>query len=444
MSATTETKYARSGNVHIAYQVVGSGALDLIFVPGWVSNVEVIWRQPELAHFIRRLATFSRVILFDKRGTGLSDRVSGPATLEQRMDDLHAVMDAVGVKRAALCGVSEGGPMACLFAATYPERTRALILYGTYVKWLRDPDFPNLPSRAEHEHVMQLYETRWGKPFGVREFAPSRAEDPVFREWWAEYLRSAASPGAAIALHLMNIEIDIRELLPAIHVPTLVMHRTADKLMPVEQGRYLAAHIPNAKYVEFPGADHLVFVGDAEPVLDAMEEFLTGTRLDINPDSAVSTLLLTDIVRSTEKAAEMGSERWGDLVQAYFNLMRRKIKEFQGREVHTTGDGILAIFDGPARAVRCGCAMSEAVRSLGIEIRVGLHTGEYEIIGHEIAGVAIHIAARVMAKADAAEVLVSSTVKDLIAGSGIEFQDRGMHTLKGVPGEWHLYQVVNC
>jgi pimeloyl-ACP methyl ester carboxylesterase len=444
MSAVTETKYARSGDVHIAYQVVGAGALDLIFVPGWVSNLEMLWRQPELAHFIRRLATFSRIILFDKRGTGLSDRVSGPATLEQRIDDLHAVMEAVGSKSAALCGVSEGGPMACLFAATYPERTRALVLYGTYVKWLRDPDFPNVPSRAEHEQVMQLYEKYWGKPFGVREFAPSRAEDPVFREWWAAYLRSAASPGAAVALHLMNIEIDIRELLPAIRVPTLVMHRADDHLIPVDQGRYLAAHIPNAKYVELPGADHLIFVGDAEPMLDAMEEFLTGTRLNVNPDRAVNTILFTDIVGSTQKAAEMGSERWGDLVQAYFNLMRRKLNEFQGREVHTTGDGILAIFDGPARAVRCGCAISEEVRSLGIEIRVGMHTGEYEIIGHEIAGVAIHIAARVMAKAEGNQVWVSSTVKDLIAGSGIEFEDRGRHTLKGVPGEWHLYQAANC
>lgn len=437
----TETSYARSGNVHIAYQIIGAGPFDLIVIPGWLSNLDAAWRQPELAHFLCRLATFARVILFDKRGTGLSDRVCAPATLEERMDDVRAVMDAVGSTRAALFGISEGGPIACLFAATFPERTRALVLYGAFVKWLRDEEFQNVPTRQEHERVMQLYLARWGTPVGLHAFAPSRADDPLFREWWGDFLKSSASPGAAVALHRMNIEIDIRNNLPSIRVPTLIMHHEGDAVIPKEQGRYLAAHIANAKLVEFPGGDHLFFANDTDPMLDAAEEFLTGTRQDINPDRAVGTILLTDIVSSTEKAAEMGGERWGDLVQAYFQLLRRELRQYQGREIHITGDGIVATFDGPVRAIRCGCAMSEAVRELGIEIRVGLHAGEYEIIGAEIAGVAIHIAARVMSKASGGQVWVSGAVKDFAVGSGIKFKDCGMHILKGVPGEWHLYQA---
>lgn len=444
MGTTPETSYARSGEINIAYQVIGEGALSLVFVPGWVSNVELAWEEASSRRFLERLASFARLILFDKRGTGLSDPVSDDQlpTLEQRMDDVRAVMDAVGVERAALFGVSEGVPMSALFAATYPQRTNAIVLYGGYAKRIYSEDYPWAPTREARQAFFDAIAQGWGGVVDLGTLAPSVAQDPRFKQWWATYLRRSASPKRALALARMNTEIDIRSILPAIRVPTLILHRTNDHDSEVGGSRWMAAQIPNAKFVELDGEDHLPFVGDADLLLDEVQEFLTGTRSADLPDRILGTMLFTDIVGSTERAAELGNQRWADLNQAHFKILRRELERYRGREIHTTGDGILATFDGPARAVRCGCAMSGAVRELGIEIRVGLHTGEYELIGKEIAGVAIHIAARVMSKAGANEVWVSSTIKDLIAGSGIDFQDRGTHALKGVPGEWRLYQVI--
>ncbi len=444
MSTMPETKYARSGDINIAYQVVGEGSLNLVYVPGWISNVELAWEEPSYRRFLERLASFSRLILFDKRGTGLSDPVSDDQlpTLEQRMDDVRAVMDAVGVERAALLGVSEGVPMCALFAATYPHRTLSLVLYSGYAKRIYSDDYPWAPTREERQVFFDAIAQGWGGVVDLNTLAPTVALDDRFKQWWAMFLRRSASPKRALALGRMNTEIDTRSILPAIRVPTLILHRTNDHDSDVGGSRWMATQIPNAKYVELDGEDHLPFVGDAEVLLDEIQEFLTGTRSAVVPDRVLGTMLFTDIVGSTERAAELGNQRWADLNQAHFKILRRELERYRGHEIHTTGDGILATFDGPARAVRCGSAMSEAVRQLGIEIRVGLHTGEYELIGNDIAGVAIHIAARVMSKASANEVWVSSTVKDLIAGAGIDFQDRGTHALKGVPGEWHLYQVL--
>lgn len=446
MSTAPETKYAHSGDLNIAYQVIGDGALTLVFVPGWVSNVELAWEEPLSRRFLERLASFARLVLFDKRGTGLSDPVSNNElpTLEQRMDDVRAVMDAAGVERAALFGVSEGVPMCALFAATYPQRTTSIILYGGYAKRIYSDDYPWAPTPEERQEFFRAIEQGWGGVVDLETMAPTVAHDERFKQWWATYLRRSASPKRALALARMNTEIDICSILPAIRVPTLILHRSNDLDSDVRGARWMAAQIPDAKFVELQGNDHLPFVGDVDAILDEVQEFLTGTRQTILPDRVLGTLLITDIVASTERAAELGNQRWADLNQAHFKILRRELERFRGIEVHTTGDGILATFDGPARAVRCGCAMSQALRELGIGIRVGLHTGEYELIGREISGVAIHIAARVMSKAEANQVWVTSTVKDLIAGSGITFQDRGTHALKGVPGEWHLYQVSSC
>lgn len=441
-----ETKYALSGDVNIAYQVVGQGSLDLVYVSGWVSNVELAWENPVARRFLERLASFSRLILFDKRGTGLSDPVPEDQlpTLEQRMDDVRAVMDAVGVQRAAIFGWSEGVPMSALFAATYPERVSHLVLYGGYARRIRTQEYPWAPTWEERQKFFDAIAQGWGGVVDLDTLAPSVANDEPFKQWWATYLRRSASPKRALALARMNTDVDIRSILPAIRVPTLILHRRGDLDADVGGSRWMASQIPKAKYVEPEGVDHLPFAGDTDALLDEIQEFLTGTRHTDLADRVLGTLLFTDIVGSTERASALGNQRWADLIQAHFEILRRELERFRGNEIHTTGDGILATFDGPARAVRCGCAMREAARPLGLEIRVGLHTGEYELIGQEIAGVAIHIAARVMSKAGGSEVWVSSTVKDLIAGSGIEFQERGVHSLKGVPGEWHLYQVSKC
>lgn len=440
----SETRYVLNGDVNIAYQVIGDGPFDLVYVPGWVSNIEMMWEEPSHARFLERLASFARLILFDKRGTGLSDKVgeANLPTLEERMDDLRAVLDAVGSERAAVFGISEGGNMSVLFAATYPQRTIALVTFGCFAKRIWSPDYPWAPTPEQRQKSAAAIVEHWGAAVDIENLAPSMAKDERFKRWWAMFLRRSASPRDAAALLRMNTEIDIRNVLPSIHVPSLILHRTGDHDSNIEEGKYIASHIPNAKFVELSGVDHLPWVGDADAVLDEIEEFLTGTRTQAPRDRVLGTLLFTDIVGSTERAAELGNQRWADLNQAHFKILRHELERYRGHEVHTTGDGILATFDGPARAVRCGCAMSQAVRELGIKIRVGLHTGEYELIGKEIAGVAIHIAARVMSKANANEIWVSSTVKDLIAGSGIDFQDRGIHALKGVPGEWRLYQVV--
>jgi pimeloyl-ACP methyl ester carboxylesterase len=438
-----DVKYARSGDVAIAYQVVGEGPLDLVFVMGWVSHLDYFWEEPLFARFLRRLASFSRLILFDKRGTGLSDRVPSDQlpTLEERMDDVRAVMDAVGSKRAALMGISEGGPLCALFAATYPERTAALVMFGTYARRIEAPDYPWAPSAEEHERFLEEVESGWGGPVGLAGRAPSLVDDERFRRWWSTYLRMSVSPGAAVALTRMNSQIDVRGVLPTIGVPTLIIHRTGDRTLSVEGARYMAERIPGAKLVELPGEDHLPFVGDQDGVLEAIEEFLTGTRQAVEVDRVLATVLFTDIVDSTRRAAELGDRRWRELLEAHHDEVRRELERYRGHEVDTAGDGFLATFDGPARAIRCACAARERVRALGIELRVGLHTGECELLGEKVRGIAVHTGARVLGEAGPGEVLVSSTVKDLVAGSGIVFEDRGVHELKGVPGEWRLYAV---
>jgi pimeloyl-ACP methyl ester carboxylesterase/DNA-binding winged helix-turn-helix (wHTH) protein len=438
-----ETLYARSGDVNIAYQVIGDAPLDLVFVMGWVSHLEYFWREPTFARFLLRLASFSRLILFDKRGTGLSDHVpiNKLPTLEQRMDDVRAVMDAVGSERAALCGVSEGGPMCSLFAATYPEKTIALVMIGTYAKRLRDDEYPWAPTTEERQHFFEEIRAHWGGPVGIEERAPTMAHDTQFREWWATYLRMGASPGAALALTQMNAEIDVRHVLPSIHVPTLVIHRTEDQCLKVDEGRYVAERIPGAKYVELPGQDHLPFVGDQDAILDEVEEFLTGARHRIEPDRVLATVLFTRIVDSQEHAGRLGAGRWQELINRLRAHISKEIGWFRGREIDMVGDRPLAIFDGPARAVRCACAIVEYSSRLGVEMRAGLHTGECDMVDSKVGGIATEIGIEVARRAAAGEVLVSNTVKDLVAGSGIRFEDRGTHTLSGILGEWHLFGV---
>jgi pimeloyl-ACP methyl ester carboxylesterase len=441
--AVPDVRYARSGDVDIAYQVVGEGPLTLVFVQGWVSNIEWAWQEPSLARFLRRLASFSRLILFDKRGTGLSDRVAVDdlPTLEQRMDDVRAVMDAADVERAALLSVSEGGPMCILFATTYPQRTDALVMLGGYARRLWAEDYPFGATVEEYEDFLRSIQEGWGGAVGIEARAPSVLDDERFRTWWATYLRMSASPGAAYALTLMNRDIDVRHALQTVRVPTLIVHRAGDRSLPVEGSRYMADRIQGAKLVVVPGDDHLPWVGDQDEVLDEVEEFLTGVRRGPDPDRVLATVLFTDVVRSTELAAELGDKRWRELLTSHHIAVRRQLAQWRGTEIDTTGDGFLATFDGPARAIRCACAARDAVRDLGLEIRAGLHTGEYEIFGPTIAGLTVHTGARVAALAGPGEVLVSSAVKDLVAGSGIELDDRGEHQLKGVPGTWRIYAV---
>ena len=426
--SSPETKYARSGDVNIAYQVMGEGALDLVFVMGWVSHLDYYWEQPLFARFLRRLASFSRLILFDKRGTGLSDRVAlhELPTLEQRMDDVRAVMDAVGSERAALMGVSEGGPMCLLFAATYPERTAALVLNGAYARRLWAEDYPFGEMPEEYEAFLEDIRENWGGPVGLERRAPSLIDDERFRSWWATYLRMSASPGAAYALTRMNSEIDVRHALSAVNVPTLVIHRTGDRSLPIEGARYMAERIPRAKLIELSGDDHLPFVGEQDEILDDVEEFLTGIRPPPAPARVLTTVLFTDIVGSTERAAALGDRRWRDLLEMHNAAIRRELALYRGDEIDTAGDGFFASgFDGPARAIRCGCAIRDAVASLGLGIRVGVHTGECDVVDGKLSGLAVVIGSRVAAQAEPGEVLVSGTVRDLVAGSGIEFEARG-------------------
>ena len=442
-----ETRYARSGDLNIAYQVTGEGPRDLVYVPGWVSNVELMWEEPAMARFLERLASFSRLVLFDKRGTGLSDRVSNDRlpTLEERMDDVRAVLDAVGSERAALFGHSEGGNMCVLFAATYPERTAALVTLGSFAK-RRDPDddYPWAPTAENREETAADVERNWGhlRPRDVEYYAPSRVGDEQFVRNLEQYLRRGASPGAAAALLRMNSYIDVRDVLPTIQVPTLVLHRTGDHDVNVAEGRYLASKIPGAKFVELRGDDHWVSAGDTDAIADEIEEFLTGTRPAPELDRVLSTVLFTDIVGSTERAAELGDRRWRDLLSTHDAAVRRELERFRGREVDTAGDGFLATFDGPARAVRCAISAGDALRELGLEMRAGIHTGECELDGPKVRGIAVHTGARIASLAGPGEVLVSQTVKDLVSGSGLAFEDRGVHELKGVPGDWRVYAAV--
>jgi pimeloyl-ACP methyl ester carboxylesterase len=436
-----ETRYARSGEVNIAYQTLGKGPPDLVVVPGWVSNLDVFWEEPALARFLTRLSSFARLILFDKRGTGLSDRVVDLPSLETRMDDVRAVMDDVQCERAALFGYSEGGPMCALFSATYPSRTSALIMNGAFSRRTWAPDHP-WGSTAEQMNVyFEQIQREWGGPVGMDARAPSMLRDERCRQWWARWLRSSASPAAAAMLLRMNADIDIRQVLPAIRVPTLVLHSVNDRVIPIEAARYMAGRIPGAKLVELPGVDHIPWGDDSDAILDEIEEFVTGVRHSAEHDRVLATVLFTDIVGATETAATLGDRRWADLIDNHHALVRRELARFRGREIDTAGDGFLAAFDGPARGVRCACAIADNVRSLGITVRAGLHTGECEVIGEKLGGISVHIGARVAASAAPSEVLVSSTVRDLVAGSGLSFKDRGVQTLKGVPGEWRLFAV---
>jgi pimeloyl-ACP methyl ester carboxylesterase len=436
-----ETRYAKSGDVHIAYQVTGSGPLDLVVVRGFVSHVEMQWEDPRPARFLTRLASFCRLIVFDRRGTGLSDRVGAIPTLEERMDDVRAVMDAVGSDRAALLGLSEGGPMCALFAATYPERTSALIMYGAMARFAWAPDHPWGRTREEHELRLKMVQQAWGTGASLPRFSPSLVNDESYRKWWAAQERAGASPGAVMAVFEMLWDTDARHVLPTIRVPTLVLHRSGDQVVRVEQGRRIAEGIAGAKYIELSGDDHTPWTGATDAIIDEIEEFLTGVRHGAEPDRVLATVLFTDIIGATERAAELGDRRWRELITQHHVLVRQQLERYRGREIDTAGDGFLASFDGPARAVRCAVAIGHAIRPIDLRIRAGLHTGECEIIGNKLGGIAVHIGARVAALAAPDEVLVSGTVKDLVAGSGLRFQDRGTHGLRGVPGEWRLFAV---
>ena len=440
-----ETRYAKSGDVNIAYQVVGDGPLDLVLVHGWVQSFDAGWEIEPIERFYRRLASFSRLILFDKRGTGLSDRVPPDdlPTLETRMDDMRVVMDAVGVERAAVAGHSEGGSMSALFAATYPERTQALVMIGSAARTRWAPDYPIGATDEEIDALVQSILDGWGTEVIrslLEQLAPSVADDEALVQAHTRAAMRAASPAAAAALTRMSSMIDIRHVLPAIRVPTLVLHRTDEVL--AEASRYVGAQIPGARMVEFPGADHMPWLGDQDAPLDEIEEFLTGVRPHPSLDRVLATVLFTDIVGSTELAADLGDRRWRDLLEQHNAVVRRELVRFRGRELNTAGDGFLATFDGPARAVACAVSIRDAARALGLQIRFGLHTGELELVGSDIRGIAVHTGARVAALAGAGEVLASSTVRDLVAGSGLRFEDRGSHELKGLPGEWRLYAVA--
>jgi pimeloyl-ACP methyl ester carboxylesterase len=445
-----QTRYTRSGGVNIAYQVVGDGPFDLVFVPGYVTHLELAWKLPGFGEWLAELASFSRLIKFDKRGTGMSDPVSGAPTLETRMSDVRAVMDAVGSRRAALYGLSEGASMSVLFAATYPERTAALVLRSAVARTLWAPDYPWGPTQEQYEQEI----ARQLSVYGPREQALAtvrslgRFDDDELGAF-VDYLRYGASPGMLEALLRMNGEIDIREVLPVVRVPTLVLHGADDERVPPEAARYLASRIPGSRFIELPGIGHLALGGAARPedgILGETKRFLSdvwesGGWEEAEPDRMLATVLFTDIVDATGTALRLGDRRWRELLDRHHSIVRRELVRFRGREIDTAGDGFFAAFDGPARAIRCACSVVERVRKLGIEVRAGLHTGECEVVDGKVAGIAVHIGARVAASARKGDVVVSSTVKDLVAGSGIGFQDRGLHQLQGIPGEWRLFGI---
>jgi class 3 adenylate cyclase len=439
----TEVRFARSGEVNVAYRVVGDGPTDLVYAQGSYTHLDVYWELPAFRHYCERLAEFSRLILFDKRGYGMSDRVPGATTLEERMDDIRAIMDAVGSERAAIIGESEGGPLALLFAAAHPERTSALILQGGEVRERTDEEWPwGEATVEEHEATMASLPQRWGGGTGIWTIAPSVAGQEWARAWRAKVQLNAATPSAAEAFMRMAFDIDVREVVPTVNVPTLVIHATDDQVCHVENGRFVARGVPGARLVELPTSDHVPWF-DPEPTIAEIREFLTGTREAASPNRVLVTILFTDLVTSTETAASLGDRRWRDLLEQHHAAVRRELARFDGREVDTAGDGFFATFDGPARAIRCAQAITAAVGGLGLDVRAGLHTGEVEVIGDKVAGIAVNVGARVAGEAAPGEILVSSTVRDLVAGSGLRFVDRGRATLKGFDGAWQLFAVVD-
>jgi len=434
-------RYARAGDVHIAYVVEGEAPMDLVWVPTWISQCEYLFTEPTLGAVGRRIGRFARVITFDRRGAGLSDPMIGAPTLEEQMDDVLAVMDACDSEKAAIFGTLEGGPLAALFAATYPERVTALVLYATFVRATWAPDYDWTWTKEERDRRMDELIADWGQGITAGGIAQSRLDDPNFVDWAGRMERLAASPATIRRIMDLIGEFDVRHVLPSIRVPTLVMHRRDDAFLDFRHGQYIASKIPEARFVELQGSDNLFSVGDVESFVGEIEEFLTGARQQREPDRMLATVLFTDICDSTKRAAELGDSAWRQLLEQHDRLVRRALERHRGREIKRTGDGFLATFDGPARALRCASSISAAVRSLGIEVRAGLHTGEVEVMNGDIGGLAVHIGARVMSAAGPSEVLVSSTVKDLVVGSGIEFEERGMRELKGVPGEWRLFAV---
>jgi class 3 adenylate cyclase/alpha-beta hydrolase superfamily lysophospholipase len=437
-------RYARNGNVSLAYDVVGDGERDILVTFGWIGSFQSALEHPAHARWLQRLATFGRVIMWDKRGTGLSERMPADRlpTLEERMDDMRVVMDAAGSERAAAVGISEGASLSAVFAASHPDRVTSLVLIGGFARTLADDDYEWGAPRETAAAFRRRMEESWGDNAGLLKlWAPSVADDPMAQEHWNRTMVFGATPATATAWLEMVEDTDIRATLPAINVPTLVLHRTDDRIVHVEHARYMAEHIPDARYVELPGCDHLWWIG-GDDLLDEIESFLTGTTTAFEPDRVLATVMFTDIVDSTSRAAELGDRRWRDLCDAHDREVRRLLERYRGREVKTLGDGFLATFDGPGRAIRCASDLREAVRSVGLEVRAGLHTGEVELSGDDITGIAVNIGARVGAQAGANEVLVSQTVKDLVAGSGLEFEDRGEHDLKGVPGPWRLWSLA--
>jgi pimeloyl-ACP methyl ester carboxylesterase/class 3 adenylate cyclase len=441
-----ETRYSKSSDgVHIAYQVLGDADLDLVVSPGFVSHLEHSWEEPHMARFFRRLASFCRLIVFDKRGTGMSDRPSDEHAplLEDRVSDIVTLMDTVGSERAALMGLSETSAVAFLFAATYPERTRAVIAYGSFAgEGDTGPTYPWVPDPETAEWLEDL-EKNWGRGvLYLEDFAPSLLGDERYEDWYAKLERLSVSPGAAVSLVRMLVQMDVRDILPTIRVPTLVLHKRDDRVVPLAEGKYIADHVPEAKFIELPGADHWPWIGHEEAV-EEIQEFLTGMRDGPEPDRAVMTVMFIDIVDSTKRAAELGDRRWAGLLETFYGVVRRELDRYRGREIDTAGDGFFVTFDGPARAIRCARELIEAVAKLGLQIRSGIHTGECERVADKVGGLGVVIGARVGALAGPGEILVSRTVQDLVIGSGLVFEDAGEHELKGVPHRWRLYRVVD-
>lgn len=439
-----KTRYTKSGDCNIAYQVIGEGQIDIVYIPGWVSNIDMMWTEPRLAAFLSGLANFSRLILFDKRGTGLSDRVNHLSTLEERMDDIRAVMDAVGSSNAVLFGHSEGGTVSALFAATYPQRTSALITFGVFAKRKYSEDYPWAPTDSERDSLYKMIEEKWadGDMEGLSKLVPSLAGDKKFMDWFASYLRSAASPGAALDLARMNTQADITQILSTIQVPTLLIYRKGDKDVHVDEGKYIADRIPGSKLVVLPGDDHLFWTGDSFAVLAEIEEFITGRRPSKVFDRILSTILFTDIVSSTKHLSALGDKKWRELLNAHNQIVRTELLKLNGKEIKNTGDGFLLTFDGPSRAIRCAEAIRDQVKKINIEITAGIHTGECELFDDgDIGGIAVHVAARVLKKAAPSQILITMSVKNLLAGTGFEFTDLGDFSLKGIDESYRLFAL---